>query len=351
MKKIAIVTLYGNENYGNKLQNFAVKQFIESNYSDYSVDTLVSKAYLKREIIQWCSNIPIIAKIIFPTDKYEKKKKRELKKFSSKYLSPHYFFSVKLLNYRYSYFLAGSDQIWNTNTARGKKVLFRLLSFAEPSKRVAVAASVGMDYIHEKCQESFREELPKFLKISTRERESLDLLESYAMKKCYCICDPTLALPKQQWDNLIRGEEHLYEDEYVLTYFLGDANVSQSRIYNEIKQYKIIELMSKNDIEVFASSPESFIANIARAKLVITDSFHACVFSLIYHVPFMVAHSSNRLHMENRLRCLLNDFGMNERWEENINVELLFKVDFETVDSIIEEERKKFADFIFRVIK
>ncbi len=99
-------------------------------------------------------------------------------------------------------------------------------------------------------------------------------------------------------------------------------------------------------------SPKDFIDYIAGASFVITDSFHATVFSLIFHRPFytLTRQSADGIKsMNSRVVDLLNTYGLPDRlidaqeqlFDGNVN-----DIDFSTFDNMINEQRKKSMTFI-----
>lgn len=58
-------------------------------------------------------------------------------------------------------------------------------------------------------------------------------------------------------------------------------------------------------------SVEKWLRAFMDARFVITDSFHACVFSILFHKPFIVM--GNEYRGNTRFDSLLNMFGLTDR--------------------------------------
>ena len=108
----------------------------------------------------------------------------------------------------------------------------------------------------------------------------------------------------------------------------------------------VIYLCNNNFPEYYASGPDEFLYLIHHAKLVITDSFHACVFSILYKVPFYVFERvDDNVKMNSRIETLLSKFKLENRLLKDYSSYDL-SINYDNVDTILEKERKKFNDFI-----
>ena len=126
------------------------------------------------------------------------------------------------------------------------------------------------------------------------------------------------------------------------------AKKENARIINleiEFIQDGLIE-----DRDVFLTTPDEFIWLIHHAEYVLTDSFHASVFSIIFQKSFLVyqriaAEKDN--DMSSRIDTLLSKFNLLE-CRDNIDnpTKLPFKPDYSAVDSQLETERKKAINFL-----
>ena len=116
-------------------------------------------------------------------------------------------------------------------------------------------------------------------------------------------------------------------------------SVERTAFINRIAKennYEIIDLMNSSDI-AYTSGPSEFLYLIHHAKLVCTDSFHACVFSILFDTQFYVFEREDKLEsMNSRIETLLNKFALNEHR----------KKDYTNVYKILENERKKFNLFL-----
>ena len=198
--KIAILTLNTHNNYGNRLQNYALRKIL-LNYADI-VDTIwfEKNNYLPEQKI-WCAK-NIIKYILNWKDakKYLNKyyiadciRQYNIKTFSDKYIPIRYDFCIKKnLNKEYDYFIIGSDQVWNPNLwgfSTNNSDFF--LDFADKNKRIAYAASFGIKEIPKDKERFFKTSLENMQMISVREKEGKKIVKDLINKDVSVVLDPT----------------------------------------------------------------------------------------------------------------------------------------------------------------
>lgn len=83
----------------------------------------------------------------------------------------------------------------------------------------------------------------------------------------------------------------------------------------------------------------------------ITDSFHGCVFSILFNKPFVVIGNYHR--GMSRFHSLLNQFNLKDCLvSEGANeIDIPTNWDWESVNRIIEKKRSEAAQFLIKHIK
>src|SRR5699024_7214420 len=149
LNKIGIVTLHGYYNYGNKLQNFALKYLLEKKGYQVSTTVITQPSKSITEKINNLSKTQIL-KFLYSklndNKRINNKKNQPLiterikyfKDFSAKYLSEEFYAldnpnDLKKLD-AFSFFIAGSDQVWNPIYYSVLPTYF--LTFTEKRKRI-----------------------------------------------------------------------------------------------------------------------------------------------------------------------------------------------------------------------
>ena len=301
---IGIVTLNGYENYGNRLQNYALQQIIEN---------IGFKAYTLWPV-SFKQSFKYFLKILIPF-KSKYKKNKALYLFSKKYIRTKYYINIntKVAN-KYDYFICGSDQVWNCNFKTFNTKMF--LEFSPKEKNIAYAASFGINKIEKKYEDIYLKGLNNFKSISVRESEGKQIIQKLDKSlKVDAVLDPTLMIDKSVWNNIASKPAADIPDKYILVYMLGKNNNIFEAIEKTAKEknWIVINLMNEKS-QYYSIGPAEFLYLIKNAELVCTDSFHACVFSLIFNRSFVVFDRVNKNNdMSSRLETLLKKFRLDNR--------------------------------------
>ena len=361
--KILIITINDNNNYGNRLQNYALQKYLFSKLKIEKVDTIwydpkytyISpinifslKTWLKY-IINWKNQRNYLKK------EYLKDNIRmyNIGKFTKK-INTKLDFKIKdNLDKEYDYFITGSDQVWNPNfwSKKYNHANIRFLKFVSKEKRIAYAASIAISEIPKNKEQFFKDSLNEMKSISMREKAGADLVKKLTGRKVPVVVDPTILLTKEEWQKIEMVPEWYNGKKYILTYFLGNPS---SVIKNIAKKnnWEIYNLMDKNNFELYTSRVEEFIYLINHAQLVATDSFHASVFSILMNTPFLVVNRQEIgvANMTSRIDTLMELFGYQDRYivngKCNLSDQEILDMDFSNVKIIQEEEKDRNKNFI-----
>lgn len=342
MKKIGIVTLQGNFNYGNRLQNYALEQVLLT-FCD-EVETIVFDTKKQRKSI----TINRILKKIKRTLNGDNKKGAMMVAAKSKILLPfsHDYLHEKNLNLinikDFTAFFVGSDQVWNPSYINNDSRFF--LSFAPAKRRFSYAASFGVSKIPENMISKYKYYLDNFSKISVRETRGIDLVKEISGSRAVLVADPTLLIDYKKWNNLATESNFLKRNKYILVYMIGEITpVIKEYIkkYANSQNLEILTIMGDSYSEDYwIPTPFEFIAAIRDAEAVFTDSFHGTVFSIIFHTPFITLNRSD-VQMVSRIDTLLSMFNLESNKISNIeSVEkILADTNFSKVDEVLETNK------------
>ena len=360
--KVAIITLSGHSNYGNRLQNYALQKFL-SNYVDV-VDTIWyedNKFLPEKPLWNW----KILIKCIINRNNIRNNMKHSygkdcireynIKKFSDKYINIKYDYKIKsYLNREYDYFIVGSDQVWNPQYKQYYSEKF--LKFADKEKRLSYAASFGVKEINDnKVKNIFKNSLREMKYISVREVDGAKLIKNLIGVNVEVLVDPTILISKEEWKDIEICPEWYKGKKYILTYFLGKPSSIIMNLAKK-KNWEIFNLMDKNNFNLYTSRVEEFIYLVEHAELVATDSFHACVFSILMNTPFLVVNRQQKgvADMTSRIDTLMDLFGYQDRYIVNSKCKLsdeeILNMDFSKVKAIQEREKKRSKDFLEKAL-
>lgn len=365
--KVAIITINDNNNYGNRLQNYALQQYLCNKFNIEKVDTIwhdleytctskvkvfTWKTWIKY-FINW-KNIRVYLKKDYYKDII---RMYNIGKFTNK-ISTNFDFKIKEnLNNEYDYFIVGSDQVWNPIfwSKKDNHANIRFLKFASKEKRIAYAASIAIPEIPKDKEKFFKDSLNEMKAISMREKAGAELIKKLTGREVSVVVDPTILLSKEEWQKIELKPEWYSGEKYILTYFLGNPSPVIEKIAKK-NNWKIYNLMDKNNFNLYTSRVEEFIYLISHAQLVATDSFHASVFSILMNTPFLVVNRQEigMVNMTSRIDTLMELFGYQDRYivngKCNLSENKILHMDFSNVKSIQEREEKFSEEYMKKAL-
>lgn len=367
--KVGIITITEGANYGNRLQNYAMQILLEQ--MGIQVDTLryraswelVGISKLKFEgkcIIKRMLRYPIYDQCYW----YRKKR---FQTFNHKYIhfGPWVLYNnvvpEKLVQH-YDCFLVGSDQVWNSSFLLIQEgIQFFLAMFAREKQAIAYAASFGTKDVLPEYREYFSDALPRFAAIGVRECVGVDIVKNLSARDdAKVVLDPTMMLTKEHWTKIEKKPNYIRSEKYIVTYFLGGKSKKIATYIEEVAknyQAKIINLNIENlgddcveDKEIFGTTPDEFVWLLHHAECILTDSFHATVFSILFHKPFC---TFERLDVEgandmgSRIETLLSRFDLLRFYDDIENPKVMPETyDTESVWQTLAEARQESMEFL-----
>lgn len=171
------------------------------------------------------------------------------------------------------------------------------------------------------------------------------------------LLDPTMLIDTSEWLKILKKPSQYASDKYIFVYtlggFKGEVKEKTCKLADDLG-LQIIDVMDIDSDYYIHTRPDEFLYWIHNARLVVTDSFHASVFSIIFNRPFVVTERSDIKGMGSRIETLFNKLGITGRHFDELKEgfdkvgeirERLFKVDYSNVPGVLESERKKLRNF------
>lgn len=322
MKKIGIVTLTKNPNYGNALQNIAMQWILRK--MGTNPQTIVN--YDGSSLFVYKGNIRYYAKMILNKHNMRAKDKRRIQflKCLTKYVefSKAFWMNNHIQNFdsdSYDYFITGSDQVWNPFF--GVASSFEMLDFVPSDKRISYAASFGVNSLNgldESKTNFIAQSLRKFNSVSVREEAGVEIVRELSGVKAELCLDPTMLMTPEEWDDLLEKPKQKLPNRYIAVYMLGDITAEYEKNISSIAEAKEAEVINLLTDKFFYLNPLEFAWIIKNALFVCTDSFHATVFSILYHRNFKIFDRKDKHENQNsRFDTLLSICGIID--SDNIN--------------------------------
>ncbi|NDV66991.1 polysaccharide pyruvyl transferase family protein [Bacteroides sp. 224] len=354
-KRIGIITWHYYPNFGSALQAYALHTFLNNKGYD-------------AKIINYCRKRPKLFLIRLLLSKLD----FLLPSFFSKHL--HY----RFLSFEHSYFketsiirkkqeliktnnlfdifIAGSDQIWAPNVYEDSY----MLSFVnKDKKKISYAASIGLIEIPTKLKSEYQHWLSLFNQISVREKKGAELLKKEFNIKAEVVLDPSFLIQKEEWLQIAQSK-CVKSKKFILCYFLGE-NKSHREIAKEISKtnnYEII-CLSRSFIDkgynftiIKDAGPKEFLSYIKDAIMILTDSFHGLVFSIIFKKNVYIFErfaQNDPINQNSRIHNILQITNLENRLIDDVP-EDYSSIDYEAVHQKIDQFRTKSIDYLLTSI-
>lgn len=341
MKKIriGILTIHDSPNYGACLQCYALWKYLTDQGYDCEVidlhrpgahsDYLPSRKYQRCRPVQegklgklkqtlkafFKKNPPIIKH-------YSDDSERKFKDFNALLKLSKPYRSVDELYQNppdYDIYIAGSDQLWNPAQPYCLEPYFLTFVDGMFKKKVSFSTSIGITELTILEKNKFKTWLSDFSAISVREKQAKQLLESFIEREVHQVLDPTFLLTPSSWRTLAR--EPQVQEPYILYFALHlDTNLLNycQRLSKESGSCLYVLNQTQPDplddsyVAVKDAGPREFIGYIANAQMVITDSFHGTVFSIIMGTKNFYTYIAQGNKRGCRIEDLLNIFELSE---------------------------------------
>mgnify|MGYP000000628190 CR=1 FL=1 len=293
MDKVGILTFHAAHNYGSMLQAFALKLVIaDLGYESEIINYRNERQKKLYSILSVGVKTQIIRMMHLP--KYIKRYKA-FEQYLHDYLtsSSEISSTEKVRNYvkGFKAIVCGSDQIWNEMSTTYDRDMIYFLPFNFTGKKVAYAPSMGSDIDLELINNTLIPYIKDFEAVSAREERLSKVLSDCLGKNIPTVLDPTLLVADKVWEKqLVDINERNYICFYSLIY--SDELVKFAMTASQKLGMKVVNLSPRAKYATISSfeqrydiGPREFLSYIKNAGLVITNSFHGTVFSILFRRP------------------------------------------------------------------
>lgn len=369
--KIKTITCHDVYNYGASLQAYALQTFLEK--LGHEVEIIDYLPDYKECRYDWFkipsqsrlhafSKVPGINKIFgLVCQRRSFKYYGRYKKFNAfkrEYLhcTPMQYHNIEDLKNNpplADLYIAGSDQIWNTKYINGTDPSYYCDFVDDKTKCISYAASFATSEIEPRWHNFVQEKLGNFSAISVRESTGESLAKSLGYEAT-TVLDPVFLLDKVEWNSLCQHER---KGKYLIVYdFLrNDPRIKETceKIANE-RNLKIYSLNDGGytpwaDMNIYDAGPIEFLEWIRGAEFVVSTSFHATAFSVIFQREFitfpLVGHKNS-----SRMEDFLSQFNLNSRFGGG-KIYLQHKIDYEQILCLVRARQKQSRQWLINHIQ
>lgn len=370
MNKVGILTFHASHNYGSVLQAYALQNIVKTSCKcDCEIINFITDRQKEMYSIFYKINSmkDILRNVRVILYKYRIRKDR-FEDFN-KFIEGHLNLSEKIYKNKeeleqdvnvYNTIVCGSDQIWNLTIKDFDYSYFA--PFNGEFKKISYAPSCGGDDIFKKIlnNEKVKKYINDFDSLSVRENVAKDMLQKVTNKDISVVLDPTLLIRKEKWDSICN--DRFIKEDYIFFYSIdyNDDVVKMAKNISEKLNLPVYILFNtpsgyKKSLMNFkfakSEAPQDFISLIKNAKLVLSNSFHGTVFSIIYRKAFYVLRGTydGKINTDDRITTLLGKFKIKDR---EINISNLSEkyiscdIDYSDNEKYIESEIEKSIEYL-----
>lgn len=364
--KVANITLHAINNYGSVFQSVATERIFESLGCDVeTIDYIRETAQLDSlwKILKYGGPgfiIKIKQIILYFMPNSKGGRTNQLDRFRSKYLhlsKRSYRSDEDLEKYipEADIYCTGSDQTWNTEIQHGVPYAFFLGFVPNDKKCISFASSFGVSKLQESFKGEIKELLSRYSAISVRDLSGKIILNDLGFEESVQVLDPTLVINPNYWYSI--SSARIIGNDYILVYQLNSSKkfVDFVNTFARLKGLQVVHVRTRkeqidNCVFMPDCSPEDLLSLFRYSTYVITDSFHATAFSLIFHCNFMdifPCKYSSRIESVLELTGLQNRHVVDFDRYDYADV----PIDYVMVDAVLSSERGKSIAFLQNAIK
>lgn len=243
-------------------------------------------------------------------------------------------------------YLAGSDQIWNTLFPNGKDPAFYLDFAPETAVRASYAASFATKNVAEEWKAQVQRWISKLDHVSVREHTGVELCRALGRLDAQQVLDPVFLLDRAHWERMSPPAQ--FTEPYVLLYDFscGAEMTAFAKRLAQRNNWKIYSVLPHPVADRCFSQegPLTFLTLVRDAQFVLSNSFHATAFSIIFERPFRTFDREEGINsrMHDLLQMLQLEHCLGAVEEET-------SIDFAAVQGILSQEierSKKYLDMI-----
>ena len=340
--KIKTITCHDVYNLGASLQAYALQKYLQGeghdveiidykpfylsgHYNLWGINPIYNKPFIKQ--------LYLLAKL--PGRLFALKRKEAFDTFTKDYLflTQRYHSNEELKSHPpiADAYIAGSDQIWNTTFNNGRDPAFYLDFAPKDTIKISYAASLATNEVPKEYCSFMSQMLKNFDYVSVRETSSIQLIKALGRDDAVAVCDPVFLLSKEKWNNM--GKDlGLKQKKYILVYDF-DNNPIIEQIAKKIAKVKGLCIFNVGPFKksyavknYIYSDPIDFISLVRDASYIVSNSFHATAFALIFNKDFCVVNRKEALN--ERMASLLADLQLDDRIASKYHPSLLNTINY-----------------------
>lgn len=330
---LLIVGWQESKNFGTTLQAFAFNSVLAEKYN---VSLLYSRTFLNFK--------DFLSRLLSKNFSRQKPTCHTLLNDFNK-VSLSGFKDKKFIVENFDTFIVGSDQLFNPYFI--ERTYF--LDFVPAGKnKLSYATSLGFESIPENKYRFYKKGLKDFNSISLREKQSAENLSKIIEKEIAVCLDPVFLIDKSRWLEFSKLSVLSLPEKFIFCYFTESETRYKSRIEKlaEREKLPVLTLSLKSEGPLSEIDAKDFLNLINKSSLVVTDSFHATSFSLIFHkrvIAIKRFDENEKFNPNVRIENLIELFGLKTEGDE-------IKADFIEFDKTLLSLKESSLKWLYNAI-
>ena len=315
--KIGILTFHWATNYGAVLQTYALQTHLSRQGHAVEIINYRPRGYPRTLVGCFLTKRPW--RVAGYLKEYDRERRlcrfrKERLRLSREYRS---FAELRENPPRCDAFICGSDQVWNpffTGHGEGGLTLTYYLAFApEHAKRIAYAVSFGSTDYPPELLKALTPSLSRFNGISVRENSGRSILAGIGIGDVPVLPDPTLLLTERDYAALLRERANAIRTGAFFHILHGRQTAAEKVRHSIGKSLRLRIIDTRSAVHSFLGV-EDWLCSIMNAQVVVTNSYHAIAFSILFRTPFIALPVEGYgAGMNDRIRTLLGRLGLTDR--------------------------------------
>lgn len=377
--KIAILTQPLGTNYGGMVQAYALQKVLKDHGHDV---VTIDRQFARRSYLRRVLSLGkyLVLKILGkeqPIRLTDRKRERILSE-NHEFIKQHINMSKSIFSTDevrahfqsggYDAVVVGSDQTWRPRYSPDLFNFYLDFALDKDVVKISYASSFGVDeweYTAEQTAKC-RELIKQFSFVGVRETSGVRLCVDYLGREAVSVLDPTLLLLPEDYSALWSHPSDVIvpSSGYVFAYVLDETpykskvvRVASDRISGSVwkcQPKRTLKQSYQGDLSDFSfPAPAAWLRSFAQSSMVITDSFHGCVFSIIFNKPFIAVGNERRGLA--RFQSLLSEFGLSDRLildgDSSFESLLTTNIDWVRVNKKLAAARKRSVDLLLHSLE
>lgn len=342
--KIRIITIHNIPNFGSVFQSYALCEYLKNQgYNDVKIIDYNPEYYVSKSLRSVVGRILNCRKYI--------KRKKKFQSFINQNLplTNQSFDSVPELekhNFEADVYIAGGDQLWNVYHACGRDDAYKLTWVS--GKKISYGTSLGQTDFTDAEMRELGNKISDFSSISVRESTSVPMLKSVGIEATHCV-DPVFLLKAEDYHRFLKPVK---QPPYMLVYLVTPSKLLDNTIKKLSEKYGLKVILCSGfskkcmcDEFLKDLGPDEILSYVYNAEIVLSSSFHATSFSLMFEKQFYTILPD--MHTNERILDLLSHRGLLDRIitdEDQLNTVCDIPIEYSSVksyDDFIENSKQQ----------